>query len=436
MKKIAVVGAGISGITAARLLEQQGHEVTLFEALDRPGGRIFTEDFGGDVLEWGPHTLLSNHESFEALISLAGLQDKLKIAAPEANKRYVWKNNRACELPDSLLGALSSPLLGVWACLRLLMEPFVAEGEAGESVHSFFKRRLGRKVADHLVDPFVSGIYSGDSRLLSAEQAFPRVVGMVKEHGSLLKAMLRKGQKRKGTELVSFEGGMCTLIEALMRDLKQPLQIQKKLLDYQSDEEGLTLSFQGNHEERFDQLILALMPDSLSKILREKAGSLSSALIQQPSPALAVVHLRGEFDVAEKYKGFGLLFGAADPLEEALGVLHVSDFFPRPDGQKHYCVYLGGRRFSDVENWSEGQAEQKALTVLRKAIKLKGDPEEVRVKILRPGLPQYENNLFTINKLKDRFHEENPNIRLLGTWSGGISVLDGFKNVGQTLKDW
>ena len=87
MSKVAVVGSGITGLSAARLLENMGHEVSIFESSFRKGGRLFSEDFAGDPLEWGPSTLLGNHEKFDELVALAGIEDKIKVANPEAKNR-------------------------------------------------------------------------------------------------------------------------------------------------------------------------------------------------------------------------------------------------------------------------------------------------------------------------------------------------------------
>ena len=52
-KSILVIGAGIAGITAARHLQNNGHQVTVLEGRDRLGGRIHTKKFGNTSIDLG-----------------------------------------------------------------------------------------------------------------------------------------------------------------------------------------------------------------------------------------------------------------------------------------------------------------------------------------------------------------------------------------------
>ena len=50
---ILVIGAGVAGLTAARLLTQQGRSVIVLEARDRIGGRLHSERNDGFVTDLG-----------------------------------------------------------------------------------------------------------------------------------------------------------------------------------------------------------------------------------------------------------------------------------------------------------------------------------------------------------------------------------------------
>lgn len=78
MSRIAVIGAGLAGLSAARDLEADGHEVHVFEARDRVGGRVWSDTigtlWGPRVIERGAEFVLDNYDTMRALAADAGLQ--------------------------------------------------------------------------------------------------------------------------------------------------------------------------------------------------------------------------------------------------------------------------------------------------------------------------------------------------------------------------
>jgi len=63
-KKILIAGAGLAGLSAAYELLQSGHQVMVFDARDRPGGRVLTlrDTFaGGQYAEAGAETFGETH---------------------------------------------------------------------------------------------------------------------------------------------------------------------------------------------------------------------------------------------------------------------------------------------------------------------------------------------------------------------------------------
>jgi phytoene dehydrogenase-like protein len=68
-----VVGAGLSGLSCALLLERQGVDVHLLEASDDVGGRIRTDEVDGFLLDRGFQVLLTAYEEVESQIDLPRL---------------------------------------------------------------------------------------------------------------------------------------------------------------------------------------------------------------------------------------------------------------------------------------------------------------------------------------------------------------------------
>ncbi|HEY4229420.1 MAG TPA: protoporphyrinogen oxidase, partial [Thermoanaerobaculia bacterium] len=172
--RTVVVGAGLSGLTAALASVRRGDETVLLEASDRPGGVVRSERQAGFLLELGPNTVRPTPE-IAALVRELGLEDEA-VYADARLPRYVDFGGALHAVPMSPGGLLSTRLLSPGGKLRLLAEPLIrarrpreedAEAREGdESVRDFVARRLGPQAAERLVEPFVGGVFAGDARRL------------------------------------------------------------------------------------------------------------------------------------------------------------------------------------------------------------------------------------------------------------------------------
>ena len=236
-RSVAVVGAGITGLVAAYELRRRGVNVTLYESSGYAGGTIRTTRADGFLAEHGPNSFVSS-APVEELLSKLDLHDEVVAANPDANHRFVVRGGELLPFPLTPPAMLTTRLFSLRAKLRVLGEPLVARRESteDESIASFVRRRLGREVLDYAVDPFISGIFAGDPEQLSMAHAFPRVVALEREHGSLSKGLLVKRKAAKlarqqaatspdvvtpkratAARLISFVDGMQTLTDALER---------------------------------------------------------------------------------------------------------------------------------------------------------------------------------------------------------------------------
>jgi oxygen-dependent protoporphyrinogen oxidase len=256
--RVVVIGGGISGLVAAHRLKAAGRglDVQLLEAGPRAGGHAWTTREDGFVIEAGPNGVLERggEPELRDLARELGIEPKLREARAAARRRFILRRGRLHRAPDSPPTVLTTSLLSPLGKLRLMMEPWAAAPAEGteETVHQFARRRIGREAAERLVDPAVAGISAGDSRRLSVHAAFPMMVEMEQSHGSLIRAMIARQRAAKaagqasGPKLVGFEGGMATLIDALVEGLGPALRTGREVRRITARGESLVYRVRGS----------------------------------------------------------------------------------------------------------------------------------------------------------------------------------------------
>ena len=199
MKPVAIIGAGITGLTTAFYLQRRGVPVTVYESTSRVGGAIQSIRRDGFLAEFGPNTILETSPKVTQLVKDAGLESRRQNPDPKAEARYVVRYGRAIEMPGSPLGFFTTPLFTLGAKMAVLREPFVPRRTDGveESVAQFVVRRLGQEFLDHAIDALVGGVYAGDPHKLSVTQAFPKLGQLEEKYGSLIKGQIFGARDRK-----------------------------------------------------------------------------------------------------------------------------------------------------------------------------------------------------------------------------------------------
>src|SRR5712672_3093049 len=122
MNSVAIIGAGITGRTAAFYLKRTGVPVTVYEANCRVGGVIQSLRKDGYLAEFGPNTLLETSPKIAQLVRDAGLQSRRLDPDPKAGARYVVRYTRPIAMPGSPLGFLTTELFTIKAKLAVLRE--------------------------------------------------------------------------------------------------------------------------------------------------------------------------------------------------------------------------------------------------------------------------------------------------------------------------
>ncbi len=357
MKRVAVVGGGIAGLSVAHALTRRGSdiEVVVLEGAARPGGNIRSQRIDGFLCEWGPNGFLDSVEETLDLVRELGLQGRVQVSDDRARRRFIFRRGRLHALPGGPLAFLGSGLLSWPAKLRVLMEPFASRRPAGdETIHAFASRRIGQEAADVLIDSMVSGVFGGDARRLSLRACFPKMWQMETDHGGLFRALLAKrraGRARRGEgigspvgRLTSFREGTEELVQALAARLGSRLRLEAEVTTLEARNGRYRLRLSGADALEADAVVLAGGAPASAGILKATEPEMAVTLGEIRAAPLVVVCLGYQEDRLERpLDGFGFLVPRGEG-PRLLGALWDSSIYPgrAPTGRALIRVMVGG----------------------------------------------------------------------------------------------
>jgi oxygen-dependent protoporphyrinogen oxidase len=437
---VLVVGAGLSGLTAAFRLKQQGILVVVIEPAARPGGVIGSVRRDGALYELGPNSALDTTPLAGELLAAAGIAGERVDASAAAAKRYILRNGELAALPTSPGAFFSTSLFSWRAKLRLLREPFVAPAgpDAEETVSSFVRRRIGEEFLDYAIEPFVSGIYAGDPDRLSVPAAFPRLRELEQKYGSLIRGQIRGARERRqraeksknAAVSFSFRNGMQTLTDALGRALR--IEFGARAAGLRRDADAFVVECEKG-AERFERraraVVVAVPAYEATRLVERLAPEAATALrtIEYP-PVATVAGCYRRADVAHPLDGFGFLA----PRKESppiLGCLFSSSMFTgRADPSTVLLTtFVGGVRSGPLAVKSEEEIAADVAAALQRYLGA-GQPLWQVVTAWPRAIPQYTLGHLQRIAAVERAEAAMPGLRFCANWRGGVSVSDCIKS--------
>lgn len=323
MGSVAIVGAGISGLSAAWYLSRAGAAASLVERQPRLGGVISTEQIDGCVVEGGPDSFLAAKPWAMDLIRELGIEDEVIGSNDHQRVTYILKRGRLVPLPDGLMMMVPTRVMPVvrsrlltWpAKVRMGLEWFRrARPEAADrSVAEFISEHYGREVVDYLAEPLLAGVYGGDPDRLSAASVLPRFVEFERTYGSLTRGVLVEGGRTAGrlgggSLFRTLRGGMGRLIETLADRLRPSLPIRQA--DAEALERrgaGFRLRLAGDWMEA-SSVVLACPAYEAARLLRPLDADLATTLESIPYNSSMTVALGYDrATLGHPLNGFGFL---------------------------------------------------------------------------------------------------------------------------------
>lgn len=376
MKKVVIIGGGITGLSAAYHLQEEARaagtavEYHLFEQENRLGGKILTERVDGYLLDGGPDCFVIEKPGVFELGGRVGVSDRLLCTNEENKGTYVLSGGRLHQLPEGLMlmvptrigPFLASSLVSWPGKLRMALDLFLprrpADGDEDESLASFVTRRLGREALDKIAEPLVSGIHGSiDPAEMSLKASFPRFIKMEQDHGSLIRAMLATRKqapapgapgKPKRTFFMTFTGGMGDLVQATVGRLDRTrLHPGVKVSGLERTNEGYTVHLDGGDPVLADAVIIAAPSRATAELVAGLNPDVAARVgeIRLASTATVSIAYRRQ-DVPPGLDGFGFVVPTVEG-RRILGVTYTSRKWNgrTPDDSTVLLrVFIGGAR--------------------------------------------------------------------------------------------
>ena len=443
-KTVAVIGAGITGLSAAHRLIAEGHQVFLFEASSRAGGSIGSERVGGWLIEKGPNSLLDGDPCVAGLLSDLGLQDEVIVANAGAKKRFLVRDAKVQALPSSPPSLFTTRLLSWRLRLSLLTEVFKrpVQRPADLSLGRLVADHFGQEAVDYCLNPMVGGVYAGDPDKLSAQFAFPSVWQAEKEAGSIIRGMIRSSKRKraegfKRSRMISFPNGLQTLPDSLVARLPAGvLHLNTPVSELCSEKGKWRVLCEGSSAENsplVDHVLFAVPAHALAslRINGECVGAPFAKIAHPPVTSLFLGYKRSQ--VSHPLDGFGVLIPALEKRKE-LGVLFSSSLFSgrAPEGHVALTVMVGGMRQPELAGLPVSELLATVAPDLRDLLGVSGDPVFQRCTAWPRAIPQYNLGYGEFLELFVSLQLRYPGLHFGGNSKDGISVPNCIRS-GQQL---
>lgn len=454
MKRIAIVGGGISGLSAAYYLSQAGHDCTLVEASPRLGGVIRTERVDGCLVEAGPDSFIAQKPWAMELIRELGIEDQIIGSQDHLRRTYVLRDGRLVPLPDGIQfliptrirPILTTPLLSLAAKARMGLELLHrAPSESPDrSVAEFVIDHYGREVNEYLAQPMLAGVYGGAPESLSINAVMPRMVELEKQFGSVTRGVLDGMRRAKSGNhrpspgggsrgdgpprslFLSLKGGMQQLIDVLAERLESRVRRVTATVERVEGTRGSFRLAAGGDAIDAEELVLATPAYRAGELLRNMDAELAMLLETIPyntSVTIALLYARPPFD--HPLNGFGFLVPRLER-SAVTACTWVNTKFPYRGTEDRALLraFLGGGRAEEAASSSDEELASMAHEELSRLMGYDTEPAAWKVHRWPQAMAQYEVGHQRRQEAIEARLGRLPGLWLTGNAFSGIGIPD------------
>jgi protoporphyrinogen/coproporphyrinogen III oxidase len=444
--RVAVIGAGITGLTAAYRLRNADPpaDVAVLEASDRTGGELRTIEVGGMTLDAGADSFPGRKPWAADLCRELGIA----TTRPAASGTWLWTRRGLVEYPTGTAFGIPGDLgdLFRWPGLsgrgrrRALLDLVKRKRAAGagdESLGGLLRRRLGDEATDLAVAPVLAGLFGGDVDSLSVEATFPEFIRWERLQGSLLRgAQAALRDSRKGTPppplFLRPRGGAAALTDVLASRFGSALRLRTTVEDLQPADDGWVVRTSTGPVDA-DAVVVALDAPAALPLLDDVAPGVEEDLQQIPNVSVGVVLLvypEGTADRVPAGAGFAAPAGAT-PMTSCTW---TSSVWPDPAFGSRAILRcaIGGAEQEDLLGAADQEIVEACARHIAALIQLPDRPEASAVVRWPAAVPRYRlGHVGRVARIRDRLPA---GIFVSGRSFDGLDVAECVRRATETAE--
>ncbi|HBV22974.1 MAG TPA: protoporphyrinogen oxidase [Jeotgalicoccus sp.] len=452
MKRVAIVGAGITGLSAMHYLLKDGTDLTvdLYEASDRAGGKVNTHIRDGYTIELGPESYLARKEVMTELAEEVGLGDTL--VRNQTGQAYIYAKNKLSPVPKgTMLGVpmelsplLTTDLVSWTGKLRAGLDFFKPAMPLYKdiSVGEFFRARFGNDLLEHMIEPLLAGVYGTDIDKLSLMSTYPNFKETEEEHGSLMKGLMAEKKdkpaapKTKTGAFLQFKNGLQSFIDRLVSENEKrggQIHFNFDVTAIEKTADGYELTADGG-THHYDEVIVTTPHFQYKRWFKDKEFEYFKHM-EATSVATVVMAFDAE-QVKNTIEGTGFVISRnMDTSITACTWTNKKWEHSTPDGKALLRAYVGRPGDFIVHEKSDEDIVRLAREDLDKIMELDGEPEFTIVTRMMNAMPNYfVGHKYIIDDIQKYAAENYPGLHLIGASHYAVGLPDCVQTAKNTAE--
>ena len=445
--RIAIVGAGITGLSAAYYLHRQRPDlqISILESSSQAGGILQTTHRKGFLIERGPDMFITRDSDALKLCEELGFADQL-IQTNTANRgAYLIHHGKLQKMPTGwtmmtptqFWGIAKTPLLSLRGKFRVLWELFVRRrtDTIDESLASFTRRRLGTEAFNNIIQPLIGGIYTADPEKLSMNATLKPFIDMEREDGGLIRGGLKQLKNRNGDAtssgarygmFVTPKDGMRSFVDAIVNALPaQTIEYGRKVTEVKTSGDTMEVTVEGETSSRsYDKVLVTTSSQITARLLKNTFSELSANLARIPLAGASVLSMGyARKDVEHPLDAFGIV----SPIKEnrpliAISISSVKFSGRAPEDHVLFRIFIGGALQPELLKLSDDELIQSTRNQLKELLGVRGEPILTEIARWTNTMPQYHvGHVNLVDSIENQL-KDIPGLELAGNAYRGVGI--------------